>query len=67
MNFRTALEGLTAGGPRLLLDLSPSGTLENFSKYILGKPAARQARSVLTPMASELKKLNEIVNDALEV
>lgn len=67
MNFRTALESLTAGGPRLLLDLSPSGTLENFSKYILGKPLSHKVRSVITPMASELKKLNEIVNDTLEV
>ncbi|WP_405113024.1 acyltransferase domain-containing protein [Paenibacillus sp. FSL K6-1217] len=65
MNFRGALENLMSGGPRLLLDLSPSGTLENFSKYILGKPAAQQARSVLTPMGSELKKLNELVNVTL--
>ncbi|QUL52105.1 acyltransferase domain-containing protein [Paenibacillus tritici] len=61
MNFRGALVSLTSGGQRLLLDLSPSGTLENFSKYILGKPLAQQVRSVITPMGSELKKLNEIV------
>lgn len=61
MNFRGALESLSSGGERLFLDLGPSGTLENFSKYILEQPQARQVRSVITPMGSELKKLNEIV------
>lgn len=61
MNFRGALESLSSGGERLFLDLGPSGTLENFSKYILEHPQARQVRSVITPMGSELKKLNEIV------
>lgn len=38
MNFRGALESLSSGGERLFLDLGPSGTLENFSKYILEQP-----------------------------
>ncbi|MEK3684982.1 ACP S-malonyltransferase [Paenibacillus sp. FSL R10-2736] len=61
MNFRGALESLSSGGELLFLDLGPSGTLENFSKYILEQPQVRQVRSVITPMGSELKKLNEIV------
>lgn len=61
MNFRDALESLSSGGQRLFLDLGPSGTLENFSRYILGQPQAQNIRSVITPMGSELKKLNELV------
>ncbi|MEK4042691.1 ACP S-malonyltransferase [Paenibacillus sp. FSL H8-0048] len=67
MNFRGALESLAAGGERFFLDLGPSGTLENFSKYILGKKQSGQIRSVITPMGSELKKLNELVAECTQM
>ncbi|WP_410511165.1 ACP S-malonyltransferase [Paenibacillus sp. BR2-3] len=61
MDFGGALQSLPSGGQQFYIDLGPSGTLENFSKNILDKTEVQNIRSVITPMGSDLKKLNEVV------
>ncbi|AZS14164.1 ACP S-malonyltransferase [Paenibacillus lutimineralis] len=61
MNFQGALKALADGNPKVYLDLGPSGTLENFSKKLLDPAQTRAIKSIITPMGSDMKKLNETI------
>lgn len=61
MNFRGALQAAADGNPKVFLDLGPSGTLENFCRNLLAPPESKKTKSIITPMGSDLKKLNETI------
>jgi bacillaene synthase trans-acting acyltransferase len=64
MRFREAIAALEDEEPCRYIDLSPSGTLATFLKYILPASSRYSAQAVMTPYGQETRHLAAIVGGA---
>lgn len=60
MNFRDAIKAFHGTGEYLYIDLGASGTLQNFTKSIIGEKSNKNILSVITPFGSEVNKFNKV-------
>ncbi len=61
VDFCTAVKALEAEGPWHYVDGGPSGTLANFVKYNLSKPASSRTSALMSPFGKEVEDLREWV------
>jgi acyl transferase domain-containing protein len=60
IQFQQALAALEASGPKLYMDLGPSGTLASFVRQNLGPNPASEALMIVTPFAQDRKNLEAL-------
>lgn len=62
MEFQGALKSLDSSKEHIYIDLGPSGTLANFTKYNLDKESQSNIFSIITPFNNELKNLERMLS-----
>lgn len=65
IRFMQAIEGLESGGAIDYVDLSPSGTLASFLKYLLPASSASRAWSAMSPFGRDAEVLAAVVSQLL--
>jgi trans-AT polyketide synthase/acyltransferase/oxidoreductase domain-containing protein len=60
IQFQQALAALEASGPKLYIDLGPSGTLASFVRQNLGPNPASEALTIVTPFAQDRRNLEAL-------
>lgn len=61
IDFQRTVLHLETAGPHRYLDLSPSGSLATFLKYLLPRDGASTWQAVLSPYGADLERMNEAV------
>ncbi|MBL8993210.1 MAG: acyltransferase domain-containing protein [Spirochaetia bacterium] len=65
VDFQGAIQNLESEGPWHYIDAGPSGTLANFVKYLLPKPAASKTSVLMTPYGREVTDLPAFIKEVL--
>jgi bacillaene synthase trans-acting acyltransferase len=66
MRFMDAIAGLEAGGALDYVDLSPSGTLASFLKYLLPASSSSRALSAMSPFGRDADVLANVVTQVMQ-
>ena len=59
--FERAVRYLEARGPHLYVDISPSGTLSTFVRYILGERPESEVFGLMSPFGQDWSNLNKLL------
>lgn len=65
VDFQTAIQKLETEGPWHYIDAGPSGTLANFVRYLLPRPAASKTTALMTPYGKERTDLTAFTEEVL--
>ncbi|MCB2360152.1 acyltransferase domain-containing protein [Clostridium estertheticum] len=61
IDFPSALKSISDEEKHIYIDLGPSGTLANFTKYNLSKASKSSIHSVITPFNNEINNLEKLL------